>query len=70
MIVAVVFCASILASRPGCTVETVRLVVDVIPAGCFAKAQEVVAERSPMHVGEIVARYGCDRSRRIEAEAR
>jgi len=61
MIVAIVFCASILSPRPGCTVESVRLVVDVIPAGCFAKAQALAAERAPLHVGEVVARYDCRR---------
>lgn len=61
MIVVIVFCASILSARPGCTVETTRLVVDVIPAGCFAKAQALAAERAPLHAGEVVARYGCNR---------
>lgn len=69
MKLAVLYCASILTARPGCTIEETRLVVDVIPAGCAAKAQEVVAELAPFHVGEIVTRYGCLRDRRGEAGA-
>lgn len=67
MLVVIVFCASILSSRPGCTAERVPVVVDVIPAGCFAKAQALAAERAPLHVGEVVARYGCQR--RAEASS-
>lgn len=70
MVLVFLTCASILAPSPGCREHRVTLVVDVIPTGCAAKVQEAVAERvDRLHRGEAVARYSCERRRRIEASA-
>lgn len=58
MMLVFITCASILSASPGCREHRVKLVVDVIPSGCAAKVQELVAEQHP---GEFVARYGCQR---------
>lgn len=62
MILVFVLCAGILTSAPGCREHRVPLVVDVLPAGCAAKVQAVLAER-PEAEGLQVARYGCVRRR-------
>ena len=70
MLLVLTTCASILSPSPGCRIHRVPLVVDVIPTGCAAKVQEAVAQRvMHLHPGEAVARYRCERRRRVEAEA-
>lgn len=70
MILVLMTCASILSPSPGCRTHRVPLVVDVIPAGCAAKAQEAVADRmARFHPGEGVASYRCERRRHATATA-
>lgn len=68
MLLVFVTCAAILAPSPGCRVHRIPLVVDVLPSGCAAKVQAVVAERADLHEAGRVVRYGCER-RRSEAHA-
>lgn len=69
MLLVFLACSSILSPAPGCREHRVPLVVDVIPAGCAAKVQAVLAERTELQAGRVV-RYGCERRRnRQEAHA-
>jgi hypothetical protein len=62
-------CAAILAPSPGCRVHRVPIVVDVIPTGCAAKVQAVVAERAELQGSGRVVRYACERRHRQGANA-
>ena len=62
-------CAAILAPSPGCRVHRVPIVVDVIPTGCAARVQALVAERAELQSAGRVVRYGCERRLRQDANA-
>lgn len=69
MLLVFVTCAGILAPSPGCREHRVPLVVAVIPTGCAAKVQAVVAERAELQGAGRVVRYACERRHRQDAAA-
>lgn len=69
MLLVFMTCAGILAPSPGCREHRVPIVVEVIPTGCAARVQELVAERVDLLNAGRVVRYGCERRRRQEADA-
>lgn len=67
MILVVLFCSALTGE---CQEDRFPLPGEVTPTQCFAKAEAAIAKRAELHEGETVARFGCARSRRLEAEAR
>lgn len=62
-------CAAILAPSPGCREYRIPLVVDVLPTGCAARVQAVVAQRAELQATGRVVRYACERRHRQDANA-